>query len=125
MLKREQLRPFLKPPSGIKRGRRKESIKASTQYTERTSENFRAAYDAVNRTKDANDYVKVSDMRDELGWSKKEVDGMIADLRKRGAIQMNIGDPHLMTKREYENGYADDFARHFDMMYGSLTWLAR
>lgn len=98
------------------------SEKKNADYGDRTPEAFKAAYDAVNRHKDANDYVKVSDMRDELGWSKKEFDAMIEQLRSSGKIQMNLGDQHLLTKREYENGYTDELMQHFGMTYGALTW---
>ena len=96
--------------------------KGETEYAKRTPENFKAAYDAVNSAKQANDYVKVSDMRDELGWTKKEFDAMIERLRGSGTIQLNLGDQHLLTKREYENGYTDAMMRHFGMTYGALTW---
>ena len=109
--------------SGIREGVKvRASEKRNADYAERTPEAFKAAYDAVNRMKQANDYVKVSDMRDELGWAKKEFDSMIEKLRERGVIQMNLGDQHLLTKREYENGYTDAMMRHFGMTYGALTW---
>ena len=102
--------------SGIKRGGVKKN------YAKQTPEVFKAAYDAVNQAKQANDYVKIADMRDELGWSRAEFDSMIEKLRERGIIQMNLADQHLLTKREYENGYTDAMTRYLGMRYGALTW---
>ena len=64
-------------------------------------------------------FVRICDLRRNLGWPRDVFDKMLRDLRDNDVIQLHTGDASLMTPDEV----ADCFIDENGFRKGSITWL--
>ena len=53
-------------------------------------------------------FVRINEMRDELGWSRSRFDDMLKSLRDKGVIQLMESDVTLMSDREINGMFVDE-----------------
>jgi hypothetical protein len=66
-------------------------------------------------------YVRICNMRRELGWSKERFNALLRKLRAEGTIQLHAGDGSTMTEEDVHLSYTDE--NHF--FYATMTWVQR
>ena len=87
-----------------------ETEKPKRMETPRVSaENFEKSYDKIvaERGSGAKGFVRIHDMRDELGWSTDEFDRMLEKLAKDKKIVLHHGDHTMLTKEQWKKSYLD------------------
>ena len=65
---------------------------------------FRAAFHTVGQGRQ---FVRIHEIRDFLNWPKDHFDSTLERLKSNLAIQLQGGDPKLLTKEELEKSYTD------------------
>ena len=85
---------------------------------EYTIDNFRAAFDALDKGRI---FVRICDLRRELGWPREVFDSALRQLRNAGIIQLHVGDASLMTPEDIRDCFIDE--NNFRM--GTVTWHGR
>lgn len=74
---------------------------------------FKAAYDSYGHS-----YVLIHELRKRLGWDKSEFDTVLNELRHSLKIQLQGGDPSIMTEQEIRDSFTDEKNR----LRICLTW---
>jgi hypothetical protein len=76
---------------------------------------FRAAFEKLDRGRI---YVRICNMRRELGWSEERFNVLLRKLRADGTIQLHAGDVSSMTEEDVNLSYIDEN----NLFYATLTW---
>ncbi|MCL2624892.1 MAG: hypothetical protein FWD31_14615, partial [Planctomycetaceae bacterium] len=76
---------------------------------------FRAAFEVLDCGRL---YVRICNLRRELGWSVERFNAHLCKLRADGTIQLHAGDVSTMTEEDIRQSYKD--ANNF--FYATLTW---
>ena len=63
-------------------------------------------------------YVRICNMRRELGWSVERFNTLLRKLRADGTIQLHAGDPSTLTQEDNNLSFMDEN----NMFYATLTW---
>jgi endo-1,4-beta-D-glucanase Y len=79
---------------------------------------FQAAFDNLDHGRI---YVRICDMRRELGWSEERFNDMLRKLRKDGTIQLHAGDAPTMTEDDIRLSFTDE--NYY--FYATMTWKKR
>ena len=80
------------------------SQKWEQQNTDSDEALFRAAFQTVGQGRQ---FVRIHEIRDFLNWPKDRFDGTLERLKSALAIQLQGGDPKLLSKKELEKSYTD------------------
>ncbi len=91
------------------------SSKANPKYAEPTVSNMHAAFTDLHKYRE---FVRICDLRNELGWSREKFDNMLANLRDNSTVQLFRADESMLTREEIRDSFTDD--RGFIM--GVITW---
>ena len=76
---------------------------------------FKKAFDELNKGKI---YVRISDMRRKLGWSREKFDTTLEQLRDNATIQLHAGDTSTMDESEVRDSYVDEN----NFLHITVTW---
>ena len=76
---------------------------------------------AFNKLDQGRIYVRICNMRRELGWSEERFDTLLRKLRADGIIQLHGGDPINFTAEELRQCFTDEY----NSFYATLTWRKR
>jgi hypothetical protein len=76
---------------------------------------FRQAFEKLDNGRI---YVRICNMRRELGWSEERFNTVLCYLRAEGAIQLHPGDMLTMTEEDVNLSYTDDN----NFFYVTMTW---
>ena len=76
---------------------------------------FRTAFDNLNRGRI---YVRICNMRRELGWSEERFNAQLRQLRADGTIQLHAGDVSTLSEEDVHLSYTDEN----NFFYVTLTW---
>ena len=91
------------------------SSKVNPKYAEPTVSNMHAAFTDLHKYRE---FVRICDLRNELGWSREKFDNMLANLRDNSTVQLFRADESMLTREEIRDSFTDD--RGFIM--GLITW---
>jgi hypothetical protein len=69
------------------------------------SEPFLAACGKLDR---GQEYIRIHEIRDALGWSRERFDRVLESLRDEGAVQLHAGDIATMSEEEVRKSYVDE-----------------
>jgi hypothetical protein len=82
-------------------------------------------YDLFHKTFEKLDggriYVRICNMRRELGWSEERFNTLLRKLRAEGIIQLHAGDVSTMTEEDVHLSYTDEN----NFFYATITWKKR
>ena len=87
----------------------------TTADTTNDAELFLKAFDKADQGRI---YVRICNMRKELGWSTERFDTMLRTLRANGTIQLKGGDPAHFTAEELGMCFKDEY----NTMYYTMVW---
>ena len=90
--------------------------RASTAEIAEFENDFKQAYQKIGKGRS---FVRIHKLREELGWSAELFDFEISRLKKELKIQLQSGDPSLLSEQERLNSYRDEKGR-FRI---TLTWI--
>ena len=76
---------------------------------------FHEAFDKLDRGRI---YVRICNMRRELGWSEERFNTLLRELRANGTIQLHAGDVSTLTEEDVNLSYTDEY----NFFYATLTW---
>jgi len=76
---------------------------------------FRAAFEKLDRGRI---FVRICNMRRELGWSEERFNAVLRKLRADGTIQLHAGDVSTLTEEDVHLSYTDEN----NLFYATLTW---
>jgi len=94
----------------IERVARKQSMKDDAQL-------FYEAFKRLDKNRSLI-YVRICNMRRELGWSEYRFNTVLCKLRVDGNIMLHACDVHSMTKEDIQLSYTDSN----NFFYGTITW---
>ena len=75
---------------------------------------FKAAYEEVGQGR----LVYIHRIRENLNWSRERFDRVLMELRSNYSIQIQGGDPSIMTETEIRNSFVDERGN----LHISLSW---
>ena len=76
---------------------------------------FQTAFEKLDRGRI---FVRICNMRRELGWSEERFDNLLRKLRSEGAVQLHAGDVATMTEEDVNLSYTDEN----NFFYATMTW---
>ncbi len=76
---------------------------------------FKAAYDKIGKGRG---FVRIHQIREELGWSVREFDDLLKKLMADYTVELHCGDPSLLNERQIKDSFTDDNG----VLYITLTW---
>ena len=79
---------------------------------------FQTAFENLDRGRI---FVRICNMRRELGWSEDRFDNLLRKLRSEGVIQLHAGDVSTMTEEDVNLSYTDEN----NFFYATMTWKKR
>ena len=79
---------------------------------------FQAAFDKLDGGRI---YVRICNMRRELGWSEERFNTLLRKLRADGVIQLHAGDVSTMTENDVNQSYTDEN----NFFYATISWRKR
>ena len=82
------------------------------------AELFQAAFDKLDGGRI---FVRICNMRRELGWSEERFNAVLRKLRTDGTIQLRAGEVSTMTEEDINLSYMDEN----NFFYATITWKKR
>ncbi|WP_207679644.1 hypothetical protein [Desulfonema magnum] len=109
----ETYKPFLTISSEIKRPEQIQAAPRKEPSDESAA--FKTAYDMVGKGRS---FVRIHRIREHLNWPKEHFDRVLRYLRRNYVIQLQGGDPSLMTDQEINDSFIDENG----IFYVTVTW---
>ena len=76
---------------------------------------FEAAYHKIGKGRG---FVRIHQIREELGWDKDRFDGTLKMLMADYTVELHGGDPTVLNKQQIRNSFTDERG----VLYITLTW---
>jgi len=74
--------------------------------------------EACQRLNRGQEYIRIHEVRDALGWPRERFDRTLEALRDEGALQLHTGDVSTMSQEEVHKSYVDEN----NFFLATLTW---
>jgi hypothetical protein len=90
----------------------------TSEHSSNDEDSFRKAFDKLDGGRI---YVRICNMRRELGWNEERFNTLLRKLRRESTIQLHAGDVSTMTEEDVLLSYTDEN----NFFYATITWKKR